>query len=280
MSGDRLFVYNCFYCLDLNWSGLYSGLTTQPLVYVRTLFMSVFQPVIATRLYRMIADQITSKILAGEFLPGERLPSERDLAKMLQVSRASVREALIALEIEEYVDVRVGTGVFVTPAREADTHNVDGASGLSRPHYNEVGAFELLEARLLIEPECAAMAAKNATNSQLEAIVAAAQAGLQSQHPGQQDRAFHVAIAEGCGNAALAAAVITLWDMRENSAIFSRMEQHFVTHKVWQEAEKEHDKVLRAIQDRDSVAARQALRTHLTGIIRRLRESFPGDSGI
>lgn len=266
--------------IDLIWSGLYSGLTTQPPVYVRTSFMSAFQPIVATRLYRMIADQITSKILAGDFLPGERLPSERDLAKMLQVSRASVREALIALEIEEYVDVRVGTGVFVTPAREADASNADGTGRAQRTHYNEVGAFELLEARLLIEPECAAMAAKNATDSQLAAIVAAAQVGLQSQHPGQQDRAFHVAIAEGCGNAALAAAVITLWDMRENSAIFSRMEQHFVTHKVWQVAEKEHDKVLRAIKDRDSAAARLALRSHLTGIIRRLRESFPGDSGI
>ena len=65
----------------------------------------------------MIADQIAGRIRAGDFPRGSRLPSERELAEQLQVSRASIREALIALEIEGYVEVRVGSGVFVT-ARE------------------------------------------------------------------------------------------------------------------------------------------------------------------
>ena len=65
----------------------------------------------------MIADQIVGRIRAGDFPRGSRLPSERELAEQLQVSRASIREALIALEIEGYVEVRVGSGVFVT-ARE------------------------------------------------------------------------------------------------------------------------------------------------------------------
>jgi len=77
--------------------------------------MSSFHPVSVTRLYRMIADQIASRIRAEDFRPGERLPSERELAEQLQVSRPSIREALIALEIEGYVEVRVGTGVFVNP---------------------------------------------------------------------------------------------------------------------------------------------------------------------
>ncbi|RFQ16905.1 FadR family transcriptional regulator, partial [Pseudomonas sp. ATCC 13867] len=65
------------------------------------------------RLYRQIADQLRALIESGEFPPGSRLPAERDLAKQLGVSRASVREALIALEVIGLVDVRVGNGVIV-----------------------------------------------------------------------------------------------------------------------------------------------------------------------
>ena len=65
------------------------------------------------RLYRQIADQIAALIEKGEYGAGARLPPERDLAKQLGVSRPSVREALIALEVEGYVDVRVGSGVYV-----------------------------------------------------------------------------------------------------------------------------------------------------------------------
>ena len=65
------------------------------------------------RLYRQIADQIAGLIERGEYAVGARLPPERDLAKQLGVSRPSVREALIALEVEGKVEVRVGSGVFV-----------------------------------------------------------------------------------------------------------------------------------------------------------------------
>ncbi|MEO6984947.1 MAG: FadR/GntR family transcriptional regulator [Paralcaligenes sp.] len=241
--------------------------------------MTGFQPVSVTRLYRMIADQITEKIHAGEFLPGARLPAERELAKILQVSRPSVREALIALEIEGYVEVRVGTGVFVAPSR--DGVQDQGKAKPPRLHaHNDVGPFELLQARLLVEPECAALAAKNASGSQIAAIEVVARTTGQAQSPGQQDRAFHMAIAEGSGNVALVAAQTTLWDLRENSAMFSRLEQHFVTHKVWQVADREHEEVFQAIKNRDSMGARRALRTHLTGIIRRLREDFASDAAI
>ena len=76
--------------------------------------MTTFQPVSVARLYRVIANQIKDKIRGGSYRSGERLPAERELAEMLQVSRPSVREALIALEIEGWVDVRVGSGVYVT----------------------------------------------------------------------------------------------------------------------------------------------------------------------
>ena len=111
------------------------------------------------RLYRQIADQIAALIEKGEYAAGERLPPERDLAKQLGVSRPSVREALIALEVEGYVEVRVGSGVYVAGAR----------SGAMEALPADSGPFELIRARWLIEAECAALAAKAATKAQVRA---------------------------------------------------------------------------------------------------------------
>ncbi|MBC7599009.1 MAG: FadR family transcriptional regulator, partial [Polaromonas sp.] len=62
------------------------------------------------RLYRLIAEQLRKLIRTGEFAVGSRLPTERGLAKQLGVSRSSVREALIALEVEQVIEVRTGSG--------------------------------------------------------------------------------------------------------------------------------------------------------------------------
>src|SRR6476659_9836086 len=114
------------------------------------------------RLYRQIADQIAALIARGEYGAGQRLPPERDLAKQLGVSRPSVREALIALEVEGYVEVRVGSGVYVTGAQPA--------TGAAAKLPADSGPFELIKARWLIEGECAALAAKSATRAQIRAI--------------------------------------------------------------------------------------------------------------
>ena len=107
------------------------------------------QTVEPRRLYRQIADQIAGLIGNGEFAHGTRLPAERELATLLGVSRTSVREALISLEIGGLVEVRVGSGVFVTAG--PSSHASGGDKG--------PGPFELLSARTLVEGEVAALAA-------------------------------------------------------------------------------------------------------------------------
>src|SRR6476660_1785724 len=86
---------------------VHSGVSSLPL-----------QAVEPKRLYRQIADQLAQLIAKGEFPPGSRLPAERELAVSLGVSRTSVREAIISLEMSGLVDVRVGTGIFVTTPPE------------------------------------------------------------------------------------------------------------------------------------------------------------------
>src|ERR687890_441929 len=93
------------------------------------------QTVESQRLYRQIAEQLRSLIASGEFAAGGRLPAERDLAKQLGVSRPSVREALIALEVEGVIDVRTGSGIYVQPPQHRNGHgparaaNGGGANG-------------------------------------------------------------------------------------------------------------------------------------------------------
>src|ERR1700675_4665580 len=123
--------------------------------------MPPLQAVDNRRLYRQIADQIAALIEKGEYAAGQRLPPERDLAKQLGVSRPSVREALIALEVEGYVEVRVGSGVYVVGR---------GGGARAEPLSADSGPFELIKARWLIEAECAALAARQATKAQVRAI--------------------------------------------------------------------------------------------------------------
>src|SRR4051812_33766107 len=124
------------------------------------------QTIGSDRLYRKIARQLSELIAAGEFKNGQRLPSERELAEQLGVSRPSVREALIALEIEGKVEVRVGSGVFVT---EGKPHRLAIASTVPQGE----GPFELLQARITVEGEVAALAAANPTEAEIADIEAA-----------------------------------------------------------------------------------------------------------
>lgn len=237
--------------------------------------MNTFQTAAVTRLYRVIADQIAGRIRAGEFPRGGRLPSERELAEQLQVSRASIREALIALEIEGYVEVRVGTGVFVTAVREAAVP----AAGHAAPGQDGIGPFDLLEARMLIEPECAGMAAQHGSPAQIAAIRDAHEGMSLGNSPGRHDREFHNAIAAACGNAAVAASVAHLWELTQASPVYSRMEDYFVDTKVWAVAHAEHQRILTAVQARDPIRARHAMHAHLLGILARLREDHGDDNG-
>jgi len=86
------------------------------------------------RLYRQIAGQIAALIDDGEFPAGSRLPAERELATLLGVSRTSVREAVISLEIAGRVEVRVGSGIFVAEPR-ATTFPVPGDEGRARSNW-------------------------------------------------------------------------------------------------------------------------------------------------
>lgn len=217
----------------------------------------MLHPVEPRRLYRQIADQIRSLIGNGTVSPGARLPAERDLARQLGVSRPSLREALIALEVEGLLDVRVGSGIYVsTPGRPRRGAELADASG----------PFEVIQARRLIEGECAALAARDATPAQLRALRRAhdhmKKEARRDRNPLHADRAFHVAIAQATGNSALELVVQTLWDQRVGPfyrALESKLEYPLMAGDTIDE----HDAVLAAIGAGKPAAARTAMRRHM-----------------
>ena len=215
------------------------------------------QAVESLRLYRQIADQLSALIASGEFAQGARLPSERDLAVQLGVSRPSVREALIALEIEGKVEVRVGAGIYVAAPRPV---------AVSDPSTEGQGPFELLRARWLIEGEIAVEAARNATADDLDTVRAAVaemqRRQRQKRDEDSADRDFHLGIAKAAHNSALVSVVHNLWD-HGRGAIWKRMEHHFQTPELRAATLRDHKAILDALDARDGRAARTAMRQHI-----------------
>lgn len=213
-----------------------------------------FQPIEPRRLYRQIADQLRQLIQSGEFAMGTRLPPERDLAAKMGVSRPSVREALIALEVEGLIEVRMGSGIFVI-GRES-----------VRMLDNAPGPLEIIRARKLIEGELAAVAARSKDRSlvgdlneslrEMERDIAA------RTLPIHGDRSFHIRIAQASDNSVLQAVVTQLFDER-NSPLSAQLGSHFEREATWMQAVDEHRTVIEAIALHDPEKARMAMGVHL-----------------
>lgn len=222
------------------------------------------------RLYRQIADQIAGLIAAGEFTPGSRLPAERELATKLGVSRASVREAIISLEIGGLVEVRVGTGIFVTaPQGPVAVTGRDAGPG----------PFELLNARKLVEGEIAALAAAMAGEADVKALQETVE--RMTKHVDDfairedADRVFHLRLAEATGNGSLVVVVEGLWNQR--AELWGRMQQHFHTTDLAQQTIRDHAAIVRAVAARDAAGARAAMHRHLSRVAREFQRGVDGD---
>jgi GntR family transcriptional repressor for pyruvate dehydrogenase complex len=230
------------------------------------------------RLYRQIADQVRALVHGGEFPPGSRLPAERELAQQLGVSRPSVREALIALEVEGLVEVRVGSGVHVLEAapRGRPSRSVGDASG----------PFEIIRARQVIEGELAAIAARRMGRAQVarlrEVLQAMADEIAAGSMPIHSDRRFHLVVAEAAANAPLLRAVTSLYDER-NNPLFERLGRHFENSRHLALAMAEHEQPWSrpsphrdpARPGCDAAATCSARRTALHAMALRARRSRP-----
>ncbi|MDO6446959.1 FadR/GntR family transcriptional regulator [Colwellia sp. 1_MG-2023] len=219
------------------------------------------------RLYQQVAEKLVTLIESGEYTIGMRLPAERDLAAMFKVSRPTIREAVIALELESYVEVRMGSGVYV----------IEHSKGKSRFSDKDVGPFELTEARALFEGEAAALAATMITEAELEELAEtldemACENNVDTETHEAADKKFHMIIARATNNSAISSVIEELWDERESSELTHRMYEKVRNSGVKPSVE-EHREVYEALKARDPQAARELMRAHLMRVIDSILEA-------
>ena len=214
------------------------------------------EPIVNQRLYQQVADSIRKQIQSGSMPPGSRLPSEKLLAQQLGVSRPTVREAMIALEIAGLVEIRTGSGSYVRHRDLIAAPSVDTGPG----------PIELVNARILIEGEIAAEAAQRATPEDLveiaqtleemESVIA------RGEHSRNADQNFHVCIARASGNDVLASIVGELW-AGMFSPLFNQFSERTRLVRRQDAAVHEHRAIYAALRTHDAIGARAAMRHHL-----------------
>lgn len=220
--------------------------------------MRVTKPAEPRRLYQQIADQIRELIAKGSFQVGDRLPAERELALLLGVSRPSLREALIALDVQGSVEIRGGSGVYVCPQPKR-------TSGKATPALGE-SPRELMQTRSALESAVVILACARGTPEQLKqlrTIVTRMRAETdRNRAPLNLDRRFHTTLTQMSGNSVMARIIAELFDER-HSPISAKLSSKYENPRTWKAALKEHEAILSALDARDPIAAQAAMLAHL-----------------
>ena len=221
----------------------------------------MFEALATQRLYRQVAERIVREIRTGRLAVGDRLPAERDLAQQFRVSRPTVREAIIALEIAGYVEVRVGLGVFVVSRAPTNALFVSMAGP---------GPFELIEARQIVEGEIAALAANAITDEALAELERCIDLMIEENRNDyasfEGDRRFHLLIAEQSRNSAFVDIVRYFWEQRSNAPMWSRLHEHVSPADIRPMAVDEHRQIVKALTRRSPTAARRAMQRHISRV--------------
>jgi GntR family transcriptional repressor for pyruvate dehydrogenase complex len=215
-------------------------------------------PIKSTRIYEEIIRQVKAMIAEGRLKSGDQLPPERDLAEKFLVSRASVREALRALESLGLVAIRPGEGTFV---REISVERLVEPLALVMLSQREA-VGELFEARRLLEPALARLAAARATPEEIGEMqrildeqakeIASGRTGL------LQDAQFHAAIGAAAHNRAITRIAHAVMDLLTQSR-----EESLSTPGRPERSHENHRRILQAITNRDARGAEQAMLDHL-----------------
>ena len=222
------------------------------------------------RRYVAVVEKILASIGSGRLSVGDRLPNERELAEICQTSRPTIRDALLALELFGVVEVRQGSGCYVTR---------QGASRSTRsPVMLDSPPRELLEAREHVEPVVAALCASRVRTSEVARL-----AGLIDEceaegrkRPADLDRflqlshGFHSALAGSCGNSILSDMTRQLVDVASHPLWMLVNGMHVREEQARNLQIAEHREILDAIARRDSAGAHEAMVAHLGGLSGRI----------
>lgn len=216
-------------------------------------------PAPAPRRFEITARRIMA-LIQGECRVGDRLPAERELARMFAVSRPTIREALLSLQMAGVLDIRTSSGAYVLSRED----------GSEVRQFEGFGPFENLQAREMIEPQIAALAAQHASELH-RARMAESLAAMRLDHAAGReadaaDHRFHLLLAEASGNGVLVGVCDGLWRGQIESRIWQDIHSYMPMAEyrpVWL---ADHERIFRAVDGGDGRAASVAMAAHLKNI--------------
>ncbi len=212
------------------------------------------------RLADQLYGQILEQIVSGTFKEGEKLPSENQICQTSQISRPTVREALMRLHADGLVVTRQGSGTFVQKRPSGELTRLVKISDVA-------GMLRCLEVRIALEGQAASLAALRRTPAQMEQISTTLQA-LQVAFasgtvPAQTDFAFHLAVATATGNAMFADLLETLHETIKGAMGLALGITRAGSKDRARRVFEEHQAIAEAIERGDGEAAGLAMRYHL-----------------
>lgn len=231
-----------------------------------------FQPLQRSSLYLEIARQVEELIMSGELPPGKQLPTERKLAEMFSVSRTTVRQALAALEAKGLISSQIGSGTF-TRERSAMFATAQLAHILDN---ERLELDEALEARSILEPAIARLAAERATEESISVI--GAQLTKMEQADGEHvtfyDSEFHLSIGAAAGNRILQTVLDAVTEATRSSRGWALSDP-----KDRRSSLADHHRIYAAIVEHDGNAAFEAMSRHIDNIRQLAEEQLTKRTG-
>ena len=215
-----------------------------------------------------VADALRREVRRMDIPEGGRLPSERELAQLLSISRPSLREALIVLELQGEIEIRVGSGIYLKHAAGASAPGPASDQDVSLMGHSPQ---DVHQTRYFLEGGVAAHAARFITRDQLKTLGASVEAmslavGMRNRTGDKPladaDRLFHVTLSATTRNRLLIQTLEELFDQRY-TPIGGSMHRLFDTESVWLDAVQEHRDIYEAVAARDPLQAQAAMYRHL-----------------
>tara|TARA_B110001450_G_scaffold253323_1_gene276562 strand:- start:10272 stop:11018 length:747 start_codon:yes stop_codon:yes gene_type:complete len=229
--------------------------------------MTAFVTKNSARRYLQIAEALIEQVSDGTYGEGDKLEAERDLAAKHSVSRTTIREALLALEIMGYVEIQVGAGVFVLPRR-----NWKSGGATVGGDEIETGPHEILDLRRVLEARAAYLAAEHATPEQIEKLLESVNVMEKSIFRisafNRADEAFHMSIAEMSNNTLLEEYIGDLW-ARRRGALWDSWYKPTQNAAYRRGTIEDHRLILSSIQTGQPLAAMTAMHVHIDKLVNR-----------
>jgi GntR family transcriptional repressor for pyruvate dehydrogenase complex len=229
----------------------------------------ILKPIKTRKIYEQIADQIGQLVAEGQLVPGDRLPSERELVERFQVSRASIREAISALEMMGLIEVRPGEGTYI---RQINMDSV--VAPLAWMLFIDKDTVqELYEARKILEVQAAGLAAERAEEEEIQALFAVLevmQKDLKMHRLGEDsDYNFHYAVARATHNKILIRLMNTISDTMRKT-LKTSLSRLYEDRNTPERLYKEHYSIYEAIKNHDVENAQKRMLDHLIGATNQL----------